>query len=295
MKKNSTIVKSTALAAGFVIVLVFLLPSQNADAQISVSGGVSVSAGFSFAGNLVIKPLPLPPPAPAPVIVATPPAVIVAPAPPVVVAPAPAVIIVQKNPVTPPPKVVVKAPPFKPLFEKQFGFGLMAHGVYLGHDKEGNEGMGGAGLLTRLRLLPHFATELAIGAYGGNGYDGEKRLEVPVTLGLMWMPMNYLTRVQFYTIGGLGTSIVRVGEDSPYDKPIYLGGFLGVGLELKFGAKRNVALFADLRGFMRKRMNDRPNDPLVPDGGSCRGEGFNKECTDWEGGMVMNLGIVFYF
>jgi hypothetical protein len=298
--KSSALKISSALVLG----LVMLLAANNARSDVSVSGHISASAGFdisagiSISGGVVVAPPPPPPVviAPAPVVVAAPP-VVVQPAPAVIVVPAPKPVLVVEQPAPPPPKVVIKAPPYKPAFEKQFGFGLKLGGAFFnGVESPGHEGMGGAGLLLRLRLLPHFATEIGVDAYGGHGYDGVKRVEVPITIGFMWMPVPYKWRVQFYTIGGMGTAFARVGEEPYQDRPIYLGGFLGVGLELKLGPNRNFALFADLRGFMRKRMNDRPDDPLVPTGGSCRDDGFGGiECTDWEGGLVGNFGVVFYF
>lgn len=258
------------------LIMVFLVPLKQADAQVSVSGGVAVSGGVTVTT------------APAPVVVVPAPTIVVAPAPP------PVVIIAKPIP-KPPPKVIVKTPPLRPLFQKQIGFGLRLSGGIHGHEDMHNDGMGGAGLLLRLRLLPHFATEIGLDGYGGKGYDGVRRAEVPFTLGFMWMPMYYLTRVQFYTIGGIGGAFAFVGEDPHMDKPFYLGGFLGAGFEVKLGVKRQLALFADMRGFLRKRLNDRPNDPFVPDGGSCRSDGPYKECTDWEGGVTMSIGFIAYF
>ncbi len=291
--KGSMLKISAALVLGFVM----LLAANNARSDVSVSGGISVSAGFdvsagiSISGGVVVAPPPPPP------VVVAPAPVVVQPAPAVVVAPAPKAVVIVEQPAPPPPKVVIKAPPYKPAFEKQFGFGLRLGGAFFNDiDAHAHNGMGGAGLLLRLRLLPHFATELGFDAYGGHGYDGVKRVEVPITLGFMWMPVPYKWRFQFYTIGGIGSAFARVGEDPHMDKPIYLGGFLGVGFELKLGPNRNFALFADLRGFMRKRMNDRPDDPFVPDGGSCRDDGFGgTECTDWEGGLVGSMGFIIYF
>jgi hypothetical protein len=256
-KMKRSVLAAAALPA---LVLVLLIPYRSARADVTVSGGVSVSAG-----------------------------VVVAPAPP------PAVVVVTKPVPKPPPKVIIKTQPIRPPFQKQIGFGLRLSGAIHGHEDLYDQGMGGAGLLLRMRLLPHFATEIGVDAYGGKGYDGVKRVEVPFSLGLMWMPMYYLTRVQFYTIGGIGGAFARVGEDPYVDKPFYLGGFMGVGIEVKLGVKRRLALFTDLRGFIRKRLNDRPEDPFIPDGGSCRGTGLLKECTDWEGGVVFAFGLVAYF
>jgi hypothetical protein len=289
------------------LLLAAIVCGQQARADVAIAGGLSVSGGISIAGGLVIHEEDSLPPPPPPVIVSAP--VIVEPTPPVILVPAPAVVVAPPAVIVapapapvvvvtpnPPPKIVLKTAPY-PVFQKQVGFGLKLTGAFFGNDDLVRpDGMGGAGLLLRLRLLPHFATEIGLDAYGGTGYDGEKRAELPLTLGLMWMPMPYLWRVQFYTIGGMGASFGWVGEDPHQDHPKYLGGFLGLGLELKFGARRNFAIFADFRGFMRKRLNDRPDDPFVPDGGSCKIDSYGqKKCTDWEGGGVFNLGMILYF
>jgi hypothetical protein len=270
--KEVTMKRSWLTIASLSVIIAFLVPYASARAQASVQGGVSVSAGVAVTTQ------------PAPVVVAPAPVVVVAPAP-------PPVVVVQK----PPPKVIIKTPPLLPPFEKQIGFGLRLDWGFHGHEHMHGEGMGGGGLLLRMRLLPHFATEIGLDAYGGEGYDGAKRVEVPFSIGLMWMPMYYLTRVQFYTIGGMGGAWAKVGEDPHADKPFYLGVFIGAGFELKLGVKRRLALFTDLRGFIRKRLNDRPEDILIPDGGSCKGSGELKECTDWEGGVLWSIGIVAYF
>jgi len=272
----------TFYLSGIVAIYAFFLVCNQAYSQVSVSGGVSVTIGT-----------------PAPVVVQpAPPAVVVQPPPPVIVVPAPPPqpVVVAPKPPAPQPRIVIKQPILPP-FQKQVGLGFRLNGAFHGHEDFDNSGMGGGGLLLRLRLLPHFATEIGFDVYGGQGYEGVKRVELPVTIGLMWMPMYYLTRFQFYTIGGMGVDWARVGEkEEKYkDKPFYLGGFLGLGFELKLGPRRNFALFWDIRGFMRKRMNDRPEGPY-PDDGSCRlSETGKKECTDWEGGATMSLGAILYF
>lgn len=246
--------------------------------------GSHVHVGFGISGQVVVTP------APPPVVVQPAPSVIVTPAP-------PPVVVVEKPPPKRAPRIVVKTPPRRPPFRRQVGLGLRLDAALHGNEDYHSNGMGGAGLLLRLRMLPHFATELSIDCYSGEGYSGEMRTEVPFTIGFMWMPMYYLTRVQFYTIGGFGGSAGWVGEEPHEDRPYYLGGFAGLGFELKLGVKRRFALFTDLRGFIRKRVNDRPDDPDVPTGGSCRwnDESGSRECTDWEGGVTIHLGFITYF
>jgi hypothetical protein len=157
-------------------------------------------------------------------------------------------------------------------------------------ETKNHEGMGGAGILLRMRLKPHFALELAVDALGGKGWDGEPRFEVPAYLSFMWYPGRHWSVVQPYLLAGIGASWARVGENPNVDRPFYVGGQAGLGLELKLG--RQLALFAEMRGFLRYRVNDRPADPDIPTGGSCKADG---QCTNYEGGGLFSVGLVAYF
>ena len=278
-------------AAGLALILAFLVPYKNARAQVSIGGGISVFGGFSASGHVVISPVVPEPPSP--------PAIVIKPAPTIVVQPSPPKTIIVRPQPKPyaPPKIIIKAPALqKPKFKPITGVGFKVGGAFHSLEGDNDSGMGGAGLFLRARFSPHIATEIGIDAYGGSGYDGEKRTEIPISVGLLFMPMPYLMRVQWYMIGGVGFSYAQVGEDPYVDNPYYLGGFLGMGFELKLGSSRRVALLIDVRGFIRKRLNDRPDDPNIPDGGSCRDDGYGyKTCTDWEGGITASAGVVVYF
>jgi hypothetical protein len=201
--------------------------------------------------------------------------VVVQPAPVVVVKPKPAVQLVAPGP---------------PPFHRKVGLGLRLNGAIHSMEHKNHEGMGGAGLLLRMQLRPHFGMEIGLDAYGGKGYAGAERLEIPATMAFMWYPNRHWSKVQFYFLGGFGGAWARVGENPHADHPVYLGGLAGLGLELRLGS--TIALFADLRGFVRHRMNDRPDDPEVPTDGTCKSNG---KCTDWEGGGNFSIGLIAYF
>jgi hypothetical protein len=202
----------------------------------------------------------------------------------VVVQPTPIVIVKQK----PAAKVL---PPGPPPFYRKVGLGLRLDGaLHSSEFKHHGEGMGGAGLLLRMRLKPHFAMEIGIDAIGGKGYGGAERLEIPASMAFMWYPGRHWSVAQFYLLGGVGAAWARVGENPHADRPVYLGALAGLGLEIRLG--RSLAIFADLRGFIRHRMNDRSGDPEVPHDGSCKESG---KCTNSEGGGLFSLGLVAYF
>ncbi len=265
--------KMTSIALA-VTTLGLLLLVPHGDA---VAGGVH----FSVSGQIIVAPAPPP--------------VVIMPLP-----PPPPMVVVQPTPVvyayaapTPPPTVIVKkqvVAPGPPAFDKKVGIGLKLDGAIHSQETKVGEGMGGAGLLLRMRLKPHFALELAIDALGGKGYAGEPRFEVPAYLTLMWYPGRHWSVVQPYLMLGFGGAWARVGEDPHADRPVYVGGLGGIGLELKLG--KQLALFAEMRGFVRYRVNDRPSDPEVPTAGTCKDDGT---CTNYEGGGLFSVGLIAYF
>lgn len=263
----SKLATTALLASALVLGLVF--PYGDAEA-----GGVS----FTVSGQIIVAPAPPP--------------VVIMPLP-----PPPPTVVVQPTPVVyatvaPPPTVVVKqvVAPGPPPFYKKVGIGLKLDGAIHSMETKHHEGMGGAGLLLRMRLKPHFALELAIDALGGKGYTGEPRFEVPAYLSFMWYPGRHWSVVQPYLLGGFGASWARVGEQPHMDRPVYIGGMAGLGLELRLG--KALALFAEMRGFLRYRINDRPDDPEVPTAGTCKSTG---ECTNTEGGGLFSVGLIAYF
>jgi len=261
------------LASAFVLLL--LIPCRDAEAGVKIT----------VAGQIVVAPVALPQiyvvPAPPPVVIMPLPP----PPPPVVVQPAP-VVVVKPMP-QPAAQLVAPGPP---PFNRQAGLGLRLDGAIHSQEAHHGEGMGGAGLLLRLKLRSHFSMELGLDVYGGKGYAGAERLEVPATVAFMWFPNRHWSHFQPYFLAGFGGAWARVGEYPHADHPVYLGGLAGLGLEIRLGS--HLALFADLRGFIRHRVNDRSDDPEVPNDGSCKADG---KCTNTEGGGTFSFGLIAYF
>ncbi len=265
--------KAIPATTAAMFVLLLLVPYRDAHAggvHVSVSGAVVVAPALPQ-----VYVVPAPPPV---VIMPLPP-----PPPPVVVQPTPVVVVKQ----APAAQVL---PPGPPAFYRKVGLGLKLNGAIHSMETKHHEGMGGAGLLLRMRLRPHLALELSLDAVGGKGYGGAERLEIPATMALMWYPGRHWSVVQPYLLAGFGAAWAKVGENPHADHPVYIGGLAGIGLELRLGSK--IALFAEARGFIRQRMNDRSDDPLVPTDGSCKSDG---KCTNTEGGGISSLGIIAYF
>ncbi len=303
-----------ALVVGTVLASALLLTSQ---AHAQCGGGF----GISICGQIVVTPPPvpviLPPPVYTPPPVYLPPPVVYSPpvyvAPPVVYAPPPVVYTpppVVYTPPPPPPIVVTPAPvvyaapqptimmtasepvavpaPRAFVRHRGFGFGVRASGGYAGLT---DMGMYGGGAVLRYNTGPAFGLELTVDGYGGTGYGGAERIEFPVTVNGLWY-VNPRSHVQLYVLGGLGLSVAEVSANGDTDDPIYGGGQLGLGVEFLIGS--HVGLTLDVRGFLRGRMNERPEGNLAHDG-SCRpAEGGGTECTDLEAGATFNAGFNFY-
>jgi hypothetical protein len=254
------------------------LPAANASAQIYVHGGISVGATFA---------IPAPPvvvydyvPAPQPVYVyqqpAPPPVVVVRPAPVPVVRPMPAMIA---------------GAPEEP-FESEFGLGARVGAGITGADASA---MGGGGLFLRLHTFPNLQFELAIDGFAGEGYGGAVRSEIPVELSALWFFGSPSQSFRLFLLGGIGASWAQVGEGDRIDEPWYVGGLAGIGVEWRL--IEWLALEADLRGFVRQRVNDRPADPAYAtdpmwNDGNCNEE---QGCTDTQGGGAFHLGAILYF
>jgi hypothetical protein len=243
-----------------------------ADAQIYISGGISVGIPVAPPPIVVYQPAP-------------PPMIVYQPAPPpmVVVRPAPVPV--------PAPPALALAP--LPPFESEFGLGLRLNAGLSGTE-EANV-MGGGGVLVRFNTYPHVMFELGLDAYGGQGYAGAERSEVAGEAAALWFFGNPRQSFRVFLITGLGAAWSHIGEDDRSDEPFYVGGFAGLGAEWRLFD--GFALEADLRGFIRHRVNDRPSDPgyftdPMWNDGSCRGPG---DCTDLEGGATLHLGALLYF
>jgi hypothetical protein len=254
------------------------LMAPDASAQVYIGGSVGVSIGGYVA-------VPAPPvvvyqPAPPPVIVYTPP-----PVPIVTVRPVP----VQTYAAAPVP---VPAPVDEVPFESEFGLGARANAGITGSEATG---MGGAGAFLRFHSFPNMAFELGADYYIGEGYAGAMREEVPVEFSVLWFFGRHDSAFRLFLSAGVGAAWARVGEGDRTDEPWYVGALGGIGLEWRL--IDSLALVADLRGFIRQRVNDRPSDPVyVTDpmwnDGNCNDAG---ECTDLQGGGTFNLGAILYF
>lgn len=222
--------------------------------------------------------------------------VVVQPAP---TAPPPGQIVVQQAPPPPPPQqtetvIVIEQQQqrlrLRPVWQNR-KWGMTARiGAMIG----GNVRMAGAQLGLRLRPSRIFAVELGAGFYGGTDYNDMERSEVPLTLDLM-MFLPRASRFQAYITAGMGFSFANVeGVHSGYGEYMdrdfaYFGGQLGVGVEWRI--RPRFALSADLRGFIRSRIDeDEDSDPRPefydPDG---------NRATDTSAGARVTLGAHLYF
>lgn len=246
------------------------------------------------------------------------------PAPPIVVydhyyqPPPPPVLIYMQPPAPPPPVVLVRPAPLlqqplpllpEPEFESQIGIGLRLNGAFTGMNQSderdpyrddydhGVAAMGGAGLFLRFHSFPNLAFELGLDGYGGQGYvAGSVRSEIPATLAALYFFGRHTQAFRLFLLTGIGVAWAKIGEDEPrVDEPVYVGGLAGIGVEWRLAPF--LALEADLRGFVRQRVNERPTDPAYRtdslwNDGSCNSAG---ECTDYEGGGTFHLGAILYF
>lgn len=301
--------KKTALSSLLALTALVSLPAA-AMAQCPPGSifcaGVSVNSGISVGGSVQIGAVPVAPPPPT-VYVPPPTTVYVPPPPTVVYAPPPPPTVVYTQ-----PAYVVQQPTYTYTTttttqtysllgmgrNQAFGIGAYGSGLAFGRrsgEGSGGGGMGGLGGTLRFRYHPHFATELAAGFYAGRDYNGDSRVEVPVTLNelIYFNPQN---RLQAYGLIGLGMSWAGVQYDGSgshgardMGSYTYLGGQIGLGLEWQLS--RSFSLFADVRGFLRTRI-----DPEIQSNPEfSRTVGSTVETTNTSMGVSTQLGAVFYF
>ena len=221
--------------------------------------------------------------------------------------PPPPVVILQPAPPPPPPRAQVvlvgPAPPAEVVVidqERPRQWGLHGHiGGAIGPEVRMG-GMGGA-----LRLRPndgYLAVDLGLGAYAGQDFNGYDRVEVPMTADLLLF-LNPESTLQVYGLVGLGISVAHSETpiDLSYPGPVYydtyetrdfvhMGAQIGAGLELRLSS--SFALNADLRGFVRQRVDgdEAPEFVEVNDRGEPTGRS-----TDTSGGGLLTLGGTIYF
>ena len=232
--------------------------------------------------------------------------VITIPAPPVVIyeyAPPPPPVVMFQAP-SPPPVIYVRpapvpiqvmAPPVvlapEVPFESEFGVGVRADGGITGAE---GDGMGGGGLFLRFHTFPNLAFELSVDAFGGTGYAGATRKEVAGEFSALWFFGRPDQSFRLFLLGGIGVAWAQVGEGDRTDEPIYVGGLGGLGVEWRLIDW--LAIEADVRGFVRQRVNEPTdpnyaNDPTLNDGNCTIQDG----CTDLQGGGTFHLGAILYF
>jgi hypothetical protein len=216
-----------------------------------------------------------------------------APAPPPVVVyqpPPPVMVVTPMHPDQPPPVYVYT--PREPLARKN-EWGINAHlaGAMIGGRGNSSSGMGGLGFGLRYKPIAHLGVEADLDFFGGRDYNGFRRGETAFAInGLLYV--NPKSRAQLYFLGGFGWSAARVVDDgSGFNQATYnygyFGGQLGVGLEWR--VSRHFALNADLRGFIRGRVDDNTH---------YRPEFFDPatgKSTNTSGGGLITGGMTFYF
>jgi len=215
-----------------------------------------------------------------------------APAPPPVVVyqPPPPIYVVPAHPESPPPVYVYT--PREPLaYKNEWGITARIEGAMIGSRASSNSGMGGLGFGLRYKPIAHLGVEADMDFFGGRDYNGFRRGETAFSVnGLLYV--NPKSRAQLYFLGGFGWSVARVVDDSSgynqssYDYG-YFGGQIGVGLEWRIS--KHFALNADLRGFIRGRIDD--NTHFHP-------EFFDPstgKSTNTSGGGLLTGGMTFYF
>ncbi len=158
--------------------------------------------------------------------------------------------------------------------------------------------MGGLELGFRFRPARIFAFEIDFGSYGGSDWNGNARREHPVSFDFMFF-LPKASRFQAYMLVGGGMSFARVDDGGdPWDdawddfatRYTYIGGQLGLGVEWRISPV--FALSADLRGFLRTRIDaDRDSNPEFEEITSS-GE---RRSTNTSAGVTGNLGMHFYF
>jgi len=237
-----------------------------------------------------VQPLQQLPPAHAP-----PPAVQYQPAPaapPVVVyQPPPPVVVVQPAHPEQPPPVYVYTPRDAYPRKNEWGLSLHLEGAMMGHRRSDSSGMGGLGVGVRYKPIPHLGVEADLDFVGGRDYNGMRRGETAFTVnGLLFV--NPKSKAQLYFLGGFGWSGARVVDDTyGYDRAAYhygyFGGQLGVGMEWRIS--KHFALNADLRGFIRGRVDRSAHyQPEFVDPVTGRS-------TNTSGGGLITGGMTFYF
>ncbi len=261
-------------------------------ADITIGGGV-------VAPPPVVAPMPYYQPPPPVVVIPPRPRVYLVPPPParVYVAPPP-VIVYQPAPVyqqpvyyqQPAPRYVLPPAPRRGYVGLQLGVA----GSYIGN----GSAMGGVNGGLRFRGQGHFGGELSVGVFGGRDFNGDARTEVPASLNAL-VYFNPQNRFQVYGLIGAGVGWAHA-EYAPNNRNAhgglagadygYFGGNLGLGAELQLSQR--FSLFADVRGFVRTRI-DR-NASSNPEFSRVNVLG-TLESTNVSVGLLGQVGAALYF
>ncbi len=258
-------------------------PNARFCAGVSYGGPVAVPVSRGAQVIITVGPGRQPPPPP-------PPVVIVRPAPP----PPPPVVVYRQAP--PPPPVVVYRQAAQPAYSVQrrdvsgtMGLRFFAAGAGGGsNSRAGNGRLGGVGMALRIRPQERFAVDVGAAIYGGTDYEGNERVEIPVTADALFF-VNPQHRAQFYLLAGVGGSFAygqtstALGLERNYT---YVGGQAGAGLE--FRLTRGFAINLDVRGFMRAQPGGAPEFQRTTSTGSV-------ETTRTSAGMIGTVGTTLYF
>lgn len=243
---------------------------------------------------------PATPPAP-PASAQQPPVVVTQPAPPPVIVyqPPPQITVVQAPPPPrpnarpadePPPYVYTPRPAAAYPKPNEWSIGGFLAGASFGKGRENNAGMGGIGAGVRYKPVPSLGVQGDLGFFGGRDYTGMKRTETALMLSAL-MFVNPKDTFQVFFLAGFGWSGAHVTDDrkgtdaATYDYG-YFGAHLGGGVEWRIS--RHFALDADLRGFIRGRIDDRAvNNYEFRDA--------NGRMTNSSGGGLVSLAALIYF
>jgi outer membrane protein with beta-barrel domain len=211
-------------------------------------------------------------------------------APPVVVyQPPPPVVVYQARPTMPPPPPMYYYHPRALVRRNEWGLNLHLEGAMIGGGYGGNAGMGGGGFGLRYKPVPGFGLEADLDFLGGRDYNGYHRNEQAFTINSLIF-LNPRSRAQVYLLAGFGWSGAQAVDDqgsgATYNYS-YFGGQAGAGLEIRVA--QHFALNADLRGFIRGRVD--------------QGAQFHPEFTDPNTGQTTNtsagglitVGSTIYF
>lgn len=180
---------------------------------------------------------------------------------------------------------------------REWGFNLHLETALLGNGRRraSNSDMAGLGFGFRYRPLPAVAFEAGLDLLTGTDYEGYSRSEGGLLLNTLVF-FNPRDVVQLYGLGGFGFSTASVtiaprSGELPFkrhdEQYYYFGGQLGIGAEVR--VTRNIAIAADLIGFVRGRIDDQSATvPEFIDPNTHR-------ATNTSGGGLLRLGVTFYW